>query len=147
MYIVKCFYSFLFLICFFFTQSDCENFIRVLQVLNSQVFVCGTHAAQPVCQFREVCTPPPPLTHPLPSPLSSYFHLDVRGGSVEVSGVGACEMETVVFGVRLPHARQGTSATDRWASGVIAESWVEALARKLILSPTLNLDRKPGSTD
>uniref|UniRef100_A0A6Q2YG83 Semaphorin-3C n=1 Tax=Esox lucius TaxID=8010 RepID=A0A6Q2YG83_ESOLU len=33
-------------------ETDCLNYIRVLQVLdNNQLYVCGTHAFQPVCRY------------------------------------------------------------------------------------------------
>uniref|UniRef100_A0A3B5MK88 Semaphorin-2A n=1 Tax=Xiphophorus couchianus TaxID=32473 RepID=A0A3B5MK88_9TELE len=39
---------------FFFSQMECQNYIRVLLVNKTEVMTCGTNAFQPLCISREV---------------------------------------------------------------------------------------------
>lgn len=46
-------------------QRDCLNYIRVLQVMDSErLYVCGTHAFQPQCDYLVGQGPAPPHTAP-----------------------------------------------------------------------------------
>lgn len=45
-----------------FFQRDCLNYIRVLQVVdNERLYVCGTHAFQPQCDYLVSLCPVAPL--------------------------------------------------------------------------------------